>query len=301
MWEYVNRFAAFNHFVNFSIAVYRDELYNLLFNTNTFSRLWNVCTPAEAQAELRRQTGAFDVEAPENLEEQALKLVGWDIYEKLVKGYTEKQWGRDCRELPAFIIRRLPLRFTYDNNYFTDPWQGIPIAGYDAMAERMLQGSEVLQNTEYASFVEKNPGIAEKTVFTGMIDACFHFSLGTLEYRTVRFETEVLDCPNWQGNAVVNYTDREVPYTRVIEHKHFTFVTQPETIISREYPMEWKPGMEPYYPINDEKNEVRYKAYRELAKGRLDMIFGGQLGSYRYYNMDQVVRAALDAAARELS
>lgn len=301
VWEYVNRFSAFNHFVNSPIAVYRDELYNLPFNMNTFSKLWKVRTPAEAQAELRRQTEPFAVGEPSNLEEQALKLVGRDIYEKLVKGYTEKQWGRDCRELPAFLIRRLPLRFTYDNNYFSDPYQGIPVEGYDTIASKMLAGSEVLLNTEYASFIERNPGAAEKTVFTGMIDEFFGFQLGALEYRTVTFDMEVLDCPNWQGNAVVNYTGREVPYTRIIEHKHFAFGTQPKTVVSKEYSAEWKPGMEPYYPVNDAKNQALYETYRRLAETRPDVLFGGRLGSYHYYNMDQVIRAALDAAAEELA
>lgn len=299
VWEYVNRFSEFNHFMNAPLAVYKNELYNLPFNMNTFSRLWNVRTPAEAQAELRRQV--VDVDEPKNLEEQSLKLVGRDIYEKLVKGYTEKQWGRSCRELPAYIIRRLPLRFTYDNNYFTDPYQGIPIEGYNAIAKKMLQGSEVLLNTDFFCFWKDNPNIAEKTVYTGMIDHFFDFRLGALEYRTVTFETEVLDTANWQGNAVINYTEREVPYTRIIEHKHFMFGTQPKTVISKEYPAEWKPGMEPYYPINDKKNQTLYEAYRELAKDRPDVIFGGRLGSYRYYNMDQVIRAALDTAERELS
>lgn len=300
VWTYVNQFSGFNHYVNSPIAIYGDELYNLPFNMNTFSKLWGIRTPAEAQAEIQRQIAELNIGEPQNLEEQALKLVGRDVYEKLVKGYTEKQWGRDCRDLPAFIIRRLPLRFTYDNNYFTDPHQGIPLDGYDAVVEKMLRGSEVRLNTDYFDFIKENPNIATKTVFTGMIDAFFSFQLGALEYRTVTFDTQVLDCPNWQGNAVVNYTAREIPYTRIIEHKHFMFGTQPKTVVSKEYPVEWKPGLEPYYPVNDAKNQELYERYLELAQMRPDVIFGGRLGNYRYYDMDKVIRAALDTAAREL-
>ena len=300
VWDYVNRFSEFNHYINSPIAIYRDELYNLPFNMNTFSRLWNIRTPAEAQEEIQRQIASLHIGVPKNLEEQALKLVGRDVYEKLVKGYTEKQWGRACTELPAFIIRRLPLRFTYDNNYFSDPFQGIPVEGYDAIVRKLLDGSDVQLETEYLDFMRDNPGVADRTVFTGMIDEFFGFRLGHLEYRTVTFETETLDCPNYQGNAVVNYTEREVPYTRIIEHKHFVFGQQPKTVISREYPAEWKPGMEPYYPVNDEKNQRLYQSYEALAQSRPDVIFGGRLGSYRYYDMDKVIRAALDTAAREL-
>lgn len=300
VWDYVNRFSTFNHYVNAPIAVWEDEVYNLPFNMNTFSKLWGVRTPAEAQAILRRQAAEAGTGQARNLEEQALRLVGRDIYEKLVKGYTEKQWGRDCRELPPFLIRRLPLRFTYDNNYFSDPFQGIPTEGYDAMVRRLLRGSRVLPGTDYHRFCEANPGIAGKTVFTGAIDEFFRYRLGALEYRTLRFEDEVLDCENWQGNAVVNYTQREIPYTRIIEHKHFVFGTQPQTVITREYPEEWRPGAEPFYPVNDRKNQALYEAYRALARERADVIFGGRLGEYRYYNMDQVIRAALDAAEREL-
>jgi len=299
VWEYVNRFTKFNHYINSPIAVYKDELYNLPFNMNTFSKLWGIRTPAEAQAEIQRQIADLNIGEPKNLEEQALKLVGRDVYKKLVKGYTEKQWGRDCKDLPASIIRRLPLRFTYDNNYFSDPHQGIPVEGYDALVEKLLEGSEVLLGTDYFSFIRENPEIAKKIVFTGMIDEFFDFRLGALEYRTVRFETEALDCPNWQGNAVVNYTEREVPYTRIIEHKHFSFGQQPKTVISREYPAEWKPGLEPYYPINNERNQSLYGAYRALAAERPDVIFGGRLGQYRYFDMDKTIRAALDAVARE--
>lgn len=300
VWSYVNRFAEFNNYVNSPVAVYKDELYNLPFNMNTFSRLWNIRTPAEAKAEIDRQRGEYADIEPANLEEQALKLVGRDVYEKLVKGYTEKQWGRDCTELPAFIIRRLPLRFTYDNNYFTDPYQGIPTEGYDAIVEKLLAGSEVMLNTDYFDFIAGHPDIAEKTVFTGMIDEFFGFKLGTLQYRTVTFETEVIDTDNWQGNAVVNYTEREVPFTRIIEHKHFVYGKQPKTVISREYPTEWKPGMEPYYPVNDERNGALYAEYQKLAKTRPDVIFGGRLGMYKYFDMDKVIRAALDTVRGEL-
>lgn len=299
VWEYVNRFVTFNHFVNSPIAIYRDELYNLPFNMNTFSKLWNVRTPQEAQGKIQEQIADLEVGEPRNLEEQALKLVGRDIYEKLIKGYTEKQWGRDCRDLPPFIIRRLPLRFTYDNNYFGDPHQGIPIEGYNALAQRLLDGIEVLLNTDYFEFIKENPNIARRTVFTGMIDEFFNYQLGALEYRTLRFETETLDCSNWQGNAVVNFTAREVPYTRILEHKHFVFGQQPKTVISREYPAEWSPGMEPYYPINDRNNQLRYAAYRELAQTKPDIIFGGRLGQYQYYDMDKTIRAALDRAVWE--
>lgn len=301
VWSYVNRFATFNHYINAPIAVYKDEVYNLPFNMNTFSKLWKIRTPAEAAAEIQRQIVQMNIGSPRNLEEQALKMVGRDLYEMLIKGYTEKQWGRECRDLPAFIIRRLPLRFTYDNNYFTDPHQGIPFGGYDAMVERLLGGSDLLLDTEYSIFIQKNSGIAKKTVFTGTIDSFFEFQLGPLEYRSVIYETEVMDCSNWQGNSVVNYTGREIPYTRIIEHKHFTFGKQEKTVISREYPVEWRPGMEPYYPVNDRKNQMLYQAYCQFARSRPDVIFGGRLGSYRYYNMDQVIRAALDAAEKELS
>ena len=300
VWDYAGRFVTFNHFVNSPVAIYKDELYNLPFNMNTFSKLWGVRTPAQAQEKIQEQIAELDIGEPQNLEEQALKLVGRDVYEKLVKGYTEKQWGRDCRELPAFIIKRLPLRFTFDNNYFSDPYQGIPTEGYDVLAERLLEGSDVRLRTDYFEFIKEHPRIAHKTVFTGMIDEFFGFRLGHLEYRTVSFETEVLDCSNWQGNAVVNYTEREVPYTRIIEHKHFGFGRQPKTVISREYPAEWTPGMEPYYPVNNEKNQALYEAYRRLAEERTDVIFGGRLGSYRYYDMDKVIRAALDAVREEL-
>ena len=297
VWQYVNRFVHFNHYINSPVAVYGDELYNMPFNMNTFSRMWNIRTPAEAKEIIRKQIEELNIGEPKNLEEQALKLVGRDVYEKLVKGYTEKQWGRPCDQLPAFIIRRLPLRFVYDNNYFSDPHQGIPVEGYNALTDALLEGAEVRLDTDYAEFIRENPDIAQKTVFTGMIDEFFDFCYGALEYRTVTFETEVLDCDNYQGNAVVNYTSRDVPYTRIIEHKHFEFGTQPKTVISREYPAAWQPGAEPYYPVNDEKNQALYQKYAALAASRPDVIFGGRLGEYKYYDMDKVIRAALDTAA----
>ena len=300
VWQYVNRFVHFNHYINSPVAVYGDELYNMPFNMNTFSRMWNIRTPAEAKEIIRRQIEELNIGEPKNLEEQALKLVGRDVYEKLVKGYTEKQWGRPCDQLPAFIIRRLPLRFVYDNNYFSDPHQGIPVEGYNALTDALLEGAEVRLDTDYAEFIRENPDIAQKTVFTGMIDEFFDFCYGALEYRTVTFETEVLDCDNYQGNAVVNYTSRDVPYTRIIEHKHFEFGTQPKTVISREYPAAWQPGAEPYYPVNDEKNQALYQKYAALAASCPDVIFGGRLGGYKYYDMDKVIRAALDTAAAEL-
>ena len=299
IWDYVNRFAEFNNYINSPVASYKDELYNLPFNMNTFSRMWNIKTPKEAKRIIEGQKADLNISEPKNLEEQALSLVGTDIYEKLIKGYTEKQWGRACTELPAFIIKRLPLRFIYDNNYFNDRYQGIPIGGYTAMVEKMLEGSDVLLETDYFEFIKKNPDIAKKTVYTGMIDEYFDFQLGHLEYRTVRFETEVLDEENYQGNAVVNYTDREVPYTRIIEHKHFEFGTQPKTVISREYSSEWKPGIEPYYPINDEKNGSLYEQYQALAQKEKNVIFGGRLGHYKYYDMDKVIEAALACVEKE--
>ena len=299
IWDYVNRFAEFNNYINSPVAIYKDELYNLPFNMNTFSKLWGVKTPAEARAKIEEQVAAEGITEPKNLEEQALSLVGRDVYEKLVKGYTEKQWGRDCTKLPAFIIRRLPLRFIYDNNYFNDRFQGIPMGGYTPIVEKLLEGSEVRTGVDFFDFRKENPDIAEKTVFTGMIDAYFDFSLGNLQYRSVRFETEVLDEQNYQGNAVVNYTEREVPYTRIIEHKHFEFGTQEKTIISREYPEEWQPGMEPYYPVNNEENTSLYEEYRALAEREENVIFGGRLGHYKYYDMDKVIAAALTAVREE--
>lgn len=298
IWDYVNSFADFNNYINSPVAVYKDELYNLPFNMNTFSKMWNIKTPSEAKAIIEKQIEELNITEPQNLEEQALSLVGTDVYEKLIKGYTEKQWGRDCKELPAFIIKRLPLRFTYDNNYFNDRYQGIPIGGYTKIVEKMLEGSDVLLDTDYFEFIKDNEGIADKVLFTGMIDEYYDFCYGHLEYRTVRFETEVLDCDNYQGNAVVNYTDREVPYTRIIEHKHFEFGKQEKTIISREYSTEWEPGMEPYYPVNNERNNNLFEKYKALADKEEKVIFGGRLGNYKYYDMDKVIIAALEAVEK---
>ncbi|MCI8834375.1 MAG: UDP-galactopyranose mutase [Ruminococcus sp.] len=294
IWDYMNQFAEFNHYINSPIAVYKDELYNLPFNMNTFSKMWGIKTPQEAKAMIAKQVEEAGIQEPKNLEEQGLSLVGRDVFEKLVKGYTEKQWGRDCKDLPAFIIRRLPVRFTYDNNYFNDRYQGIPIGGYTAVVEKMLAGIEVKTGIDFFAFRKDHPDIAERTIFTGMIDAYFGYRLGALQYRSVRFETEVLDCENYQGNAVVNYTEKEIPYTRIIEHKHFEFGKQEKTVISREYSSEWEVGMEPYYPVNDERNSKLYKAYKELAENEKNVIFGGRLGNYQYYDMDKVVKAALE-------
>lgn len=300
VWNYVNKLTEFNNYINSPVAVYKDELYNLPFNMNTFSRLWNLRTPKEVQAKIQEQIADLHITEPKNLEEQALSLVGKDVYEKLIKGYTEKQWGRDCKELPAFIIRRLPLRFTYDNNYFNDRYQGIPIGGYTQMVEKLLDNIDVMLETDFFTYRKEHPEMFKKVVYTGMIDEYFDYCYGHLEYRTVRFETERLEEENHQGNAVVNYTEREVPYTRIIEHKHFAPEEEREhpkdfTIISREYSTEWKPGIEPYYPVNDEKNSALYEQYAELAKKEKDVIFGGRLGQYKYYDMDKVIRAALDA------
>lgn len=314
IWEYVNRFAEFNHYINSPIAYYKGELYNLPFNMNTFSKMWGVVTPDQAREKIAAQIADLQITQPQNLEEQALSLVGADVYEKLVKGYTEKQWGRDCKELPAFIIKRLPLRFTYDNNYFNDRYQGIPIGGYTIMVEKMLQGIEVRTGISYRQFVteqESGEGMQitdqegntyTKVVYTGMLDEYFNYSLGHLEYRSLRFETETLpECDNYQGNAVVNYTERAVPYTRVIEHKHFEFGTQKGTVITREYPAEWQEGDEPYYPVNDARNDALLKQYQQLAQQKPQILFGGRLGQYKYYDMDKVIGAALDAVACELS
>ncbi len=304
VWDYVRRFARFNHFVNAPVAIYGEELYNLPFNMNTFSKMWGIRTPQEAKTIIEKQIAEAGITEPSNLEEQAIRLVGRDIYEKLVKGYTQKQWGRDCRDLPAFIIRRLPVRFTFDNNYFNDIYQGIPIGGYTAMVERMLEGCEVRLGITYREFLEENAGKEQpdefrKVLYTGPIDEYFHFSLGTLEYRSLRFEEEILEgCDNFQGNAAVNYTSADVPYTRIIEHKHFEFGTQPDTVITREYPAEWKPGDEPFYPVNNERNTQLYEKYRALAAQEKNVIFGGRLGEYKYYDMDKVILAALEAADR---
>ncbi|MBE5922173.1 MAG: UDP-galactopyranose mutase [Lachnospiraceae bacterium] len=303
IWDYVNQFAEFNHYINSPVAIYGDELYNLPFNMNTFSKMWGVKTPAEAKQKIAEQIASLQITEPRNLEEQALSLVGTDVYEKLVKGYTEKQWGRSCTELPAFIIKRLPLRFTYDNNYFNDRYQGIPVGGYTALVEKMLaaDGIEVRIGIDFfAEYgVDGWRDAAEKLVFTGPIDEFFAYEYGHLEYRTVHFETEVLSEENYQGNAVVNYTHRDVPYTRVIEHKHFEFGKQEKTVISKEYSVEWKPGMEPYYPVNNEENGVLYEKYRALAKAQSDIIFGGRLGQYRYFDMDKVIESALESAEKE--
>ena len=325
IWAYINQFAEFNHYINSPIAVYKDELYNLPFNMNTFSKMWGIRTPQEAQEIIEQQKAQYNIDEPKNLEEQALSLAGKDVYEKLVKGYTEKQWGRDCKELPAFIIKRLPMRFTYDNNYFNDRFQGIPMGGYTQIVEKMLDGIDVVTGEDFFALrgratvgekktCEKCGKVVQPTtttlsdgteisydriLFTGQIDEYFDSKFGPLEYRSVRFETEKLDCENYQGNAVVNYTEREVPYTRIIEHKHFEFGKQPTTIISREYSSEWKPGVEPYYPVNNDKNNALYEQYAQLAKEEGNVIFGGRLGQYKYYDMDKVLMAALECVEEE--
>ena len=300
VWSYVQRFAEFNRFTNSPVANYKGELYSLPFNMYTFNRMWGVVTPEEAVAKITEQRAVAGIVEPKNLEEQAISLVGTDIYEKLIKGYTQKQWGRPCDQLPAFIIKRLPVRLTFDNNYFNALFQGIPVGGYTKLVANMLDGIEVRLNTDYFDDRECWNSMAEKIIYTGPIDAYFNYSLGNLEYRSVRFETEVLDIPNYQGNAAVNYTDAETPYTRIIEHKWFEFGKDeeennlPKTVISREYSSEWKPGDEPYYPVNDEKNGKLYEAYRTLAEKENKVIFGGRLGEYKYYDMDQVIAAALE-------
>ena len=302
VWDYVQQFAVFNRFTNSPVANYKGELYSLPFNMYTFNKMWGVVTPEEAAARIAEQRAEITGE-PKNLEEQAISLVGRDIYEKLIKGYTEKQWGRDCKDLPAFIIKRLPVRLTFDNNYFNALYQGIPMGGYTKMVEKMLEGIEVKLDTDYLADKEYWDSQASHVVFTGPVDAYFNYSLGNLEYRSVRFENELLDVPNFQGNSAVNYTDRETPWTRIIEHKWFEFGKDdegndlPKTVISREYSSEWKPGDEPYYPVNDEKNSALYAKYKELADAEPNVIFGGRLGEYKYYDMDQVIAAALDKAA----
>lgn len=301
VWNYVNRFAEFNNYINSPIANYHGKMYNMPFNMNTFCKIWpDVVTPADARAKVAEQVARENISNPENLEEQALSLVGRDIFETLVKGYTEKQWGRDCKDLPASIIKRLPCRFTFDNNYFNDRYQGIPVGGYTKMVERMLDGIEVHCGVEYADLIVDRPDVASRTIYCGPIDAYFNYELGHLEYRSLRFETEALDEFDHQGVAVVNYTAREVPYTRIIEHKHFEFGTQPTTIITREYPADWKPGDEPYYPINDARNESLYKKYSELAEQEGDVVFAGRLGGYKYYDMDKAIAAAFDLVSAEL-
>lgn len=306
VWDYVQQFATFNRFTNSPVANYKGELYSLPFNMYTFNKMWGVVTPEEAKAKIDKQKKDANINVPKNLEEQAISLVGIDIYEKLIKGYTEKQWGRDCRELPSFIIKRLPVRLTFDNNYFNALYQGIPIGGYTKMVANMLDDIEVRLNEDYLAKKNEYDAIAEKVIYTGPIDAYFNYVLGNLEYRSVRFETELLDKPNYQGNAVVNYTDRETPYTRIIEHKWFEFGKDDagkdisKTVISKEYSSEWKPGEEPYYPVNDSKNVTLYEKYKKLAIKERKIVFGGRLGEYKYYDMDAVIASALECAMREI-
>ncbi len=300
VWEYVQQFAEFNRYTNSPVANFHGEIYSLPFNMYTFNKMWGVVMPDEARQKINEQVREAKIDNPKNLEEQAISLVGKDIYEKLVKGYTEKQWGRRAAELPAFIIKRLPVRFTYDNNYFNDTYQGIPIGGYTGMIEKMLDGIDVRLSVDFFENREALEAEAEKTVFTGMIDEYFNYSLGELEYRGLKFETELLDSKNYQGNAVVNYTDYETPYTRIIEHKHFEFGTQPKTVVTREYPQKWVRGEEPYYPMNDDKNNGLYEKYKALADKETDVIFGGRLGQYKYYDMDDVIEAALNCAKENL-
>lgn len=299
IWDYVNRFAEFNNFVNSPIANYRGEIYNMPFNMNTFARMFGIATPDEAKAVLKEEQSEIKTE-PQNLEEQAIKLVGRRIYTKLIKGYTEKQWGRDCKDLPSFIIKRLPVRFTYDNNYFNDRYQGIPEKGYTALIENLLDGIEVRLGVDYLSNTDEYSNVAKKIIYTGPIDEYFGYKLGKLEYRSLKFETEVLDIPDYQGNAVVNYTDREPAYTRIIEHKHFNFGKQEKTVITKEYPSEWQEGMEPYYPINDEKNTSLYEKYALLAEKEENVVFGGRLGMYKYFDMDKVIEASFELLSKEL-
>ena len=300
VWEYVNKFAEFNRFTNAPVANYKGELYSLPFNMYTFNKMWGVVTPEEAKAKIEEQRKAAGITEPKNLEEQAISLVGTDIYEKLIKGYTKKQWGRPCSELPAFIIKRLPVRYTFDNNYFNALFQGIPMGGYTKMVENMLKGIEVRTGVDYFDVKDELEAQAQKVIYTGPIDSYFDYKLGTLEYRSVRFETEVLDTDNFQGNAAVNFTDEETPWTRIIEHKFFEFGEQPKTVISREYSSEWEKGDEPYYPVNDEKNGKLYEEYKKLADAEEKVVFGGRLGEYKYYDMDKVIESALEAAKKYL-
>lgn len=299
IWSYINQFAEFNHYINSPVANYHGEIYNLPFNMNTFNRMWGVVTPQEAKDMIRRQIEAAGIGEPKNLEEQAISLVGTDIYQKLIKGYTEKQWGRDCRDLPAFIIKRLPVRFVYDNNYFNDRYQGIPVGGYTGIVQKMLHGADVSLNTDFLKDRKSYAAMGRKVIFTGCIDEYFDYCYGPLQYRNVRFETEVLDTDNYQGNAVVNYTDRQTPYTRIIEHKHFAFGRQPKTVISREYSAEWKVGDEAYYPINNDETRALFEQYRSLAAKETNVLFGGRLGEYKYYDMDKVIARALADSATE--
>ena len=301
IWDYMNQFAEFNNYINSPVAVYKDELYNLPFNMNTFSKMWGIKKPQEAKEIIEKQRREAGITEPKNLEEQASSLVGTDIYEKLIKGYTQKQWGRTCTDLPAFIIKRIPVRFTYDNNYFNDPYQGIPIGGYNVIIDRLLEGIEVRLNCDFFEQRDELSALADRIVYTGMVDAYFGYCYGHLEYRSLRFETELLDTENYQGVAVVNYTDAQTPFTRIIEHKHFEFGTQEKTVITREYPAEWQPGMEPYYPVNDEKNQALYAKYKALADAESNVLFGGRLAEYRYYDMDKVIESAMKKAEEELS
>lgn len=304
VWEYVNRFAEFNRFTNSPIANYHGEIYSLPFNMYTFNKMWGVSSPAEAREMIEKQKREAGIHTPKNLEEQAISLVGTDIYQKLVKGYTEKQWGRDCKDLPAFIIKRLPVRFTYDNNYFNALYQGIPMGGYTWMVEKMLEGIEIVLNTDYLNDRGKWNDLADRVIYTGAIDAYFNYQLGYLQYRSVRFETEILDIPNFQGNAAVNYTDKETPWTRIIEHKWFEFGKSaqgkdlPKTVVSKEFSSEWKPGDEPYYPVNDEKNGELFLKYKDLSEKEKSVFFGGRLGEYKYYDMDQTIASAIHFADR---
>ena len=300
VWEYVNQFAEFNRYTNSPVANYKGELYNLPFNMNTFNKIWGVITPQEAAAKIEEQRKEAGITEPKNLEEQAISLVGKDIYEKLIKGYTQKQWGRKCTELPSFIIKRLPVRLTFDNNYFNDLYQGIPMGGYNVIIDKMLDGVEVELGTDYLANKDKYENIADKIIFTGPIDEFYDYCFGPLEYRSVRFETEELPVENYQGNAVINYTDAETPYTRIIEHKHFEFGTQPTTVISKEYSAEWKVGDEPYYPVNNDKNAALYQKYLDKSKEENKVIFGGRLGEYKYYDMDKVIESALNFVEKEL-
>ena len=300
VWEYVNQFAEFNRYTNSPVANYKGELYNLPFNMNTFNKMWGVITPQEAAAKIEEQRKEAGITEPKNLEEQAISLVGKDIYEKLIKGYTQKQWGRKCTELPSFIIKRLPVRLTFDNNYFNDLYQGFPMGGYNVIIDKMLDGVEVELGTDYLANKDKYENIADKIIFTGPIDEFYDYCFGPLEYRSVRFETEELPVENYQGNAVINYTDAETPYTRIIEHKHFEFGTQPTTVISKEYSAEWKVGDEPYYPVNNDKNAALYQKYLDKSKEENKVIFGGRLGEYKYYDMDKVIESALNFVEKEL-
>ena len=295
VWDFVNTLVEFNRYTNSPVANYKGEMYNMPFNMNTFSKMWGISTPQEAKEIIAKQRETVTGE-PKNLEEQAIRLVGVDLYQKLVKGYTEKQWGRDCKELPAFIIKRLPVRYTYDNNYFNDLYQGIPIGGYNVMIDKLFEGCDIETGVDYLEHKEHYDSLAEIVVYTGTLDSYYQYCFGQLEYRSLKFETEVLDMENYQGVAVVNYTDRETPYTRIIEHKHFEFGTQPKTVITREYPADWQEGMEPYYPVNDEQNQKLYEQYAKLAVEEKNVVFGGRLAEYKYYDMDKVIESALKRA-----